>query len=218
MTLLSIDPDFTSIPLIAGRISAAGTVINVTAADIARVNVGEIYCVTSRVGAAFGIITGIAGGANPTITMAPGDVFGLNQANGRMSAISRDPQTGFAIGTTFKRIRIIQYFVNSNKLLVRRVFGVRLAAYIDNVVAEHVTDMKIRYSLNLPDQNGFARQPVTQLTTLLEQSSVREVEVGLTAETAHGINSGTHWPLTMTTSTSVRNLQFRQALQPTRAG
>jgi type II secretory pathway pseudopilin PulG len=220
MTLLGIDPDFSSIPLPAGAISANGSTINVSAATLARVNPGEIYCITSRLGAAFGIITATAGGANPTITFGPGgiDVYGLNVANGPVRAVSRDPQTGNAIATTFARIRIMQYFVNVNRLLIRRVFGVRGGAFIDNVVAEHVTDMKVRYVLNLLDTNGFARQPVSQLATTLEQSSVREVEVSLTTETAHGINAGARWPLTMTTTTSVRNLQFRRALQPTRAG
>jgi type II secretory pathway pseudopilin PulG len=221
ITLLGIDPDFgSSIPLPAGAISANGTVINVGLADVARVNPGEIYCVTSRLGAAFGIITASAGAPNPSLTFTPGglDIFGLNQVNGPIRAISHDPQTGNAIATTLARIRIMQYFVNMNGLLIRRVYGVRGAAFIDNVVAEHVTNMKIRYSLNLPDANGFARQPVSQLTNTLEQSSVRQVEVSLTTETAHGINNGARWPLTMTTSTSVRNLQFRQALQPTRAG
>jgi type II secretory pathway pseudopilin PulG len=220
ITLLSIDPTFTSIPLVAGKVSAAGNSIAVSAADAARVNVGEIYCVTSRTGAAFGTITGIALGANPTLTLAPGgaDIYNLNQVNGPISSVARDPTSGLSVATTLARIRIIQYFINTNRLLIRRVFGVRNAGFIDNVVAEHVTDLKIRYSLNLPDPNGFARQPVTQLTSTSEQSAVREVEVSITAETAHAVNKGVPWPVTMTTSTSVRNLQFRRALQPTRAG
>jgi type II secretory pathway pseudopilin PulG len=221
ITLLSIDPNFASIPLPAGTISAAGNTITVSAADQARVSIGEIYCVTSRLGAAFGTITAINPGATPSLSFSPGGAdasFGFNQLNGPIMAISRDPQTGLALATTLARIRIIQYFVNNNRLLIRRVFGVRGGAFIDSVVAEHVTDLKIRYSLNLPDPNGFARQPVSQLTSSTEQSAVREVEVSITTETAHPINYGAPWPVTMTTSTSVRNLQFRRALQPTRAG
>jgi hypothetical protein len=55
---------------------------------------------------------------------------------------------------------------------------------------------------------------------------VRQVEVTLTAETTHmtnystvnGNTSGARNRISMTTTTSVRNLQFRQAQQPTAGG
>jgi hypothetical protein len=44
---------------------------------------------------------------------------------------------------------------------------------------------------------------------------VRQVEVTVTVETPHVLQNGQRPPnLSMTTSTSVRNMQFRQALQP----
>ena len=56
---------------------------------------------------------------------------------------------------------------------------------------------------------GALRPPANQFTAA-EQSLVREVEVAVTAETVHALaRNGLRANLTSTTSTSVRNLQFR---------
>jgi hypothetical protein len=49
------------------------------------------------------------------------------------------------------------------------------------------------------------------LTTSEQQLAVRQVEVTITAETPHRIQNNTQPQLQMTTSTSVRNMQFRMA-------
>jgi hypothetical protein len=48
------------------------------------------------------------------------------------------------------RLQIIQYYVTSSGLLMRRVIGVRGAGFRDSVVAEHVTNLQFRYVTN-PD-------------------------------------------------------------------
>jgi hypothetical protein len=119
-------------------------------------------------------------------------------------------------------MQIVHYFVNSNGLLTRRVFGVSGAGFTDSIIAEHVTNLQFRYVVNLADANGFVQQPVTRLINTDQQFAVRQVECTTTTETVHfvgtqntnGVLSATRQQLTMTTSTSVRNLQFREALQP----
>jgi hypothetical protein len=67
------------------------------------------------------------------------------------------------------------------------------------------------------DANGYVVQPVTALTTSQQELAVRQVEVTVTVETPHAIGTtlnGGRQVLSMNTSTSVRNMQFKQALQP----
>ncbi|MGH9944278.1 MAG: hypothetical protein ACRD9R_18180, partial [Pyrinomonadaceae bacterium] len=103
----------------------------------------------------------------------------------------------------------------------------------DGVIAEHLSDLQFRYALNLRDANGNIQQPVPRLTQA-QLDKVRQVEVTVTAETAHNVlhggeqstndntqnddtvsSDGKRARVTMTSSTSIRNMQFREALQPT---
>jgi hypothetical protein len=111
-------------------------------------------------------------------------------------------------------MQIIHYFINSNGLLIRRAFGVKGLGFRDSVVAEHVRSIQYRYFLNLRGADGRIVQPVAQLTSSTQQLAVRQVEVSITTETVHALPTKQQQALTMTTSTSVRNMQFRQALQP----
>ncbi len=115
-------------------------------------------------------------------------------------------------------MKIIHYYVNANGLLMRRVFGVRNAGFNESVIAEHAMSLQFRYFLNLRDVDGNVAQPVAQLTTSEQQVETRQVEVTLTVETAHTLQNGKRQEITMTTSTSVRNMQFRRSLQPTAGG
>jgi hypothetical protein len=127
------------------------------------------------------------------------------------------------------RLQIIQYFVTNTNLLIRRVIGVQNAGFLDTVVAEHVTNMQFRYMTNLTDANGFVRQPFSNLSLSTEQTAVRQVETTLGVETMRAVNAVTNansastvcganpngkQNICSTTSTSVRNLQFRTALTP----
>ena len=109
---------------------------------------------------------------------------------------------------------MIHYFVDQKGLLKRRVFGVGGGVgFTDGIIAEHVKNLQFRYDL-LPDSSGRMRQPVTTLATTEEQGAVRQVEVSVTTETVHTVNNGKRQDLSATTRTSLRNLQFREALQP----
>jgi len=116
------------------------------------------------------------------------------------------------------RVKIIHYYVTSGGLLMRRVLGVRGGGFSGSLIAEHVISLQFRYFLSLRDGGGNVVQPVEQLTDSTQQLALNQVEVTLSVETPHAIQNGTRQQLTMTTATSVRNMQFKGALQPTAGG
>lgn len=212
ITMLEIDNTFTPIPLAASAINASGSQITIAAADQSRFTAGEVYFLTSSAGATFGTLTSITAGAPPKLNFAAGDAFGLNVvgAGGMINTVSATS----TLPTSLMRMQIIHYFINSNGLLIRRAFGVRGTGYRDSVVAEHVMSMQFRYFLALRSANGNIVQPVAQLTNSTQQLAVRQAEVTITTETPHAIATKQQQQLTMTTATTIRNMQFRQALQP----
>ena len=222
LTLLTQDTGFLpTVSLLAGTITSSGSNTNIVvpSAQTSRFRVGEIYAITTQNSAAFGVISTINAGTN-TLTLTNGDVYGLNQtgAGTPIYSVSHD-SLGGPVSTTLMRIQIIHYYLNSNKLLVRRVFGVSNAGYIDSVIAEHVLNVQFRYFTNLTDPNGFIQQPVRQLSTSTQQLAVRQVETTVTTETVKAINTANsnnngRQTMASTTMTSVRNMQFRQALSP----
>jgi prepilin-type N-terminal cleavage/methylation domain-containing protein len=216
LTLLTQDTSFTPVTVLAGKISFAtpNTNIIVPASETSRFQVGEVYALVAQNSAAFFVISGVNTSTN-TLTAANGDIYAINQT-GAGTPINVVTTNGTA-PSTIMRLQITQYFANSNNLLIRRVFGVRGASFVDSVVAEHVTNLQFRYLTNLTDANGFVPQPVRQLATSQQQLAVREVETTLALETARAVNpvsannSGKN-VVSSTTATTVRNLQFRQAL------
>jgi prepilin-type N-terminal cleavage/methylation domain-containing protein len=214
-TILEIDPDLVSNPpIFPSAINSAGDTVTLppatTTAQMNTFIAGEIYFMTSMRGGTFGTITSVDV-ANKKLFFANGDFCGLN-VNGANNRI-KDISAGGTIPTTLQRMRIIQYFVDSNKLLRRRVFGERGTPYRDNIIAEHVLAVQFVYSLGL-DSNGLPVQPTDLLTTSVQQVNISQVQVTVTVETPHGLQKGLQPLLTGTTSTSLRNMQFRQALQP----
>lgn len=218
LTMLTQDTSFTPISLLAGKITVSGsdTRLQVTAAELPRFQVGEIYAVVAQNSAAFGVISSIDT-TNNRLILTNGDVFGINQ-NGAGTPIQVVSEAGTE-PTSIIRIQIIHYFVNANNLLIKRQFGVKGAAFVNSVVAEHVTSVQYRYLMNLTDPNGFVPQPVRQLATSQQQVAVREVETTIAVRTVRAVNAVTannngKQTISTTTATTVRNLQFRQALSP----
>jgi len=209
---------FTPITLAAGALAPATGVAAVSPADINRFSVGEIYFITSAVGGIFATITDRQGVGTPTPTLVfgAGDVFGLNSlgAGGQLDVIT----AGATLPISICRMKVIHYYIDANGLLMRRVFGVRNAGFNESVIAEHVVSLQFRYFLNLRDINGNIVQPTAQLATAQEQVETRQVEVTLTVETPHTLQNGQRQTISMTTSASVRNMQFRQSLQPGTGG
>jgi type II secretory pathway component PulJ len=219
LTMLTQDTSFPTVSLLAGKITVVGASTNIVVlpAELPRFQVGEIYAITAQNSVAFGVVTGISSGTN-TLVMTNGDAYGINQTGAAtpintVSAIVAGVNTQPA---SIMRLQIIHYYVNSTNLLVRRVFGVKGSAFVDSVIAEHVTNMQFRYLVNLPDPNGFLPQPIRQLSPL-QQTAVREVETTIAVETVRAVNAVTannngRQTISTTTATTVRNLQFRKAL------
>jgi prepilin-type N-terminal cleavage/methylation domain-containing protein len=213
ITILAIDSNFTAVTPIS--INATGSAVLVSAAAVSNFTTGEIYFLTSSIGSTFGTITSItSSGANWNLNFANGDTYGLNVtgSSGQIKTISN----AGAVATSIQRMKIIHYYVNSNGMLVRRVFGVKGAAFTESTIAEHIVSVQYRYILSLTNANGTVQQPVRLLTSA-QQTATRQVEVTVTGETPHPIASGTS-QVSMTTSTSVRNMQFKQAMQPQAGG
>jgi type II secretory pathway pseudopilin PulG len=210
-TILQVDPSPSNTAMVTTAINSAGSVVTLpVGADMTKFTVGEIYFLTSSRGGTFGAITSIDSGLKQ-LTFANGDFCGLNVTGS--SGLIKDISAGGTLPTTLQRMRIIQYYIDSNKLLMRRVFGDVGAAFRDSVIAEHVVSVQFVYSLGL-DSGGNPVQPTTLLTTPAQQVAISAVEVNITTETPHAVTKSTQSLLSGTSTTSLRNMQFRQALQP----
>mgnify|MGYP003694425917 CR=1 FL=1 len=215
-TILQIDSGFVPIALPATvSIDAIGSTITVSAADIGRFAVGEVYFITSTLGATFVQITAKNTGTR-VLTVATGDAMGLNLTGtgGHLKTIS----SSGTLATSLMRMKIIHYYITNEKLLMRREFGVPNVGLRDSIIAEHVLNVQFNYSLNIVDANGNVAQPTGTITNTEQRLAVRQVEVTVTVESPKTIQGGLQPTLSGTTSTSVRNMQFRQALQPTTGG
>jgi prepilin-type N-terminal cleavage/methylation domain-containing protein len=214
ITFLMIDQNFTPLSLPSDAINSSGANVSLTPQQLTDGNfkTGEIYFITSQYGATFGSITNVTGanGNSPNLIFSNSDTFGLNKPSansGNIAYVSRGPNYNQAVPTSIMRMQMLQYFVNANGILIRRALGVGGGlGYADSTVAENVTDLQFRYFLN------NTAQPVTQLTTSTQQTAVRQVEVSVSVRTAHAVVNSQRPVVSATTSTSVRNLQFREAL------
>jgi prepilin-type N-terminal cleavage/methylation domain-containing protein len=218
ISILQMDRNFVPITLAAGAINPVDGSVAVDPADIGQFAVGEIYFVSSSEGSMFATVTDrvAVGTANPLLVFAGGDSLGLNSvgAGSQLDAITASA----SLPASLCRMKIIHYYVNSNGLLMRRVFGARNAGFVESVIAEHVVSLQFRYFINMRDANGNVIQPRGQLTTSQQQVETRQVEVMVTVETPHTLQNGQRQQITMTTSTSVRNMQFRRTQQPIAGG
>jgi type II secretory pathway pseudopilin PulG len=235
ISMLIRDTNFNSgnsVSLFAGKISVSGasTIMVVGATEIGLFQLGEIYALTSQSSAAFGVVSAIDA-TNKKVTLTNGDAYGLNQ-NSAPSSISQVATFVAGLNSSpvaVMRLQIIQYYVTSTGLLMRRVIGVQGKGFNDTVVAEHVSSLAFRYVTNLTDANGNVIQPMGALGSSSEQNAVREVETSISLETVGAVNAVTNanastntcganangkQNICSMTHTTVRNLQFRQALSP----
>ncbi len=214
-TILEIDPQF--IPIAPSTINAAGTVVTLpSGTDMTQFTVNEIYYLSSSLGGTFATVTAINAGTR-VLTLNT-DPYGLN-LSGSANLIKLISSSG-TLATSLQRMRMVHYYVNANNLLMRRVFGAKCspattcAGFRESIIAEHVLNVQFNYSLDATDAAGNVVQPTGTLATKSDRINVRQVEVTVTVETPHALQSGNRSQLSMSTSTSVRNMQFRQATQP----
>jgi len=215
-TILEIDPQF--IPTAPSAIDSTGTLITLPGGtDMTLFTVNEIYYLSSALGGTFETITAKNSGTRQ-LTFASGDTYGLN-LSGAPNLIKLISTNG-TLPTSLQRMRLIHYYVNASNLLMRRVFGAKCvpalacAGFQESIIAEHVLNVQFNYSLDMTDGSGNVVQPTGVLATPVDRTNVRQVEVTVTVETPHVLQSGARSQLSMSTSTSVRNMQFRQASQP----
>lgn len=216
LTLIKIDKSFNkdigSIALASGAVTDNGKTLTFPAGmDMTQFKVGDIYFFSSSGASAFGSVTAITVSSR-TLTFADSDRFGLNKvaADGPIQLVAGGK------AATLMRMQMIHYFIDKDKLLRRRVYGVSsTGGYTDTVIAEHVADLQFRYILGQSSANGNVAAPATVLNTETLQKQVRQVEVTITAETAHNVANGTKQKITMTGTTAVRNMQFNNHLKMT---
>lgn len=225
ISMLIQDNNFSSISVLAGKVTQQGTnsTFNLTAADITRFQPGEIYGILAQNSACFGVVTA-ANTSTYVLTMQNGDAFGINQT-GASSPLYAVSQLNSSLVSTqavsIIRLQIIQYYVDANNLLHRRIFGVKGVGFTDSIVTEHVTNFQFRFLTNLADANNFVQQPLTVISSPVQQTAVREVETTIAVETVRSVNALTNsnvnsgrQKISSTTATTVRNLQFRYAQGP----
>jgi len=222
ISMLVKDISFPDVSVAAAKISQVGSNTNIVvlSGDINKFQVGEIYAIVSQ-DATFGVVSAV-NTTTFTVTLTSGDAYSINQT-GTTSPIyavaQLNPTTLIsAQAVAIVRLQLIQYYVDASGLLHRRVFGIKGAGFADSIVAEHVTNLQFRYMTNISDANGFVKQPIRVITSA-EQTAVREIETSISVETVRAVNATTNGNtgrqlISQTTATTVRNLQFRQALSP----
>lgn len=237
ISILSRDPSFVAVTVSASTGAPAAnaptmedpgggnpriTIKFASATEMNRFNLNEIYYLSSSDGQrrTFAAVTAknTSGGNNITFS-STGDLYGLNQTGADAPIQWVSAGTSGMVGFTISRMQIIHYFTHAKTvgsvtsgLLTRRVIGVAGKGFTDSVIAEHLTDLQFRYHLNMRDASGELRAPVDQFATAPEMLTVRQVEVTVTAESAHTVNNGVRPTASSTTATSIRNLQFHGAL------
>ena len=224
ISMLVKDTSFPDVSVATAKISQVGSNTNIVvlSGDINKFQVGEIYAIVSQ-DATFGVVSAV-NTTTFTVTLTSGDAYSINQT-GTTSPIyavaQLNPTTLIsAQAVAIVRLQLIQYYVDASGLLHRRVFGIKAAGFADSIVAEHVTNLQFRYMTNISDVNGFVKQPIRVITSA-EQTAVREIETSISVETVRAVNAITNGNtnsgkqlISQTTATTVRNLQFRQALSP----
>lgn len=216
LTIMKMDPDFNNgatISLAAGKVTNNGQTATLpTGTDMTQFAVGDIYFFTSAAGSAFGAVTAVNTGGR-ILSFSTGDRYGINQgvSTGPISLVVG----GGTKAASMMRMLVINYFVDSTGLLIRRVFGVGGGVGLtDTVVAEHIANLQFRYFLDQTDSSGNVVAPVTKLADETQQADVRQVEMTITTETAHAIVKGNKPQISMTGSMSVRGMQFNTHLKP----
>lgn len=209
ITMLSVDPTFSTIPLPANSVNPTRGEITIPGGNTSAFAIGEIYYISGSGNGAFGTITAISGAV---ISWAEGDIYGLN----RFGANGNTATSAGAAGnqpTTLMRVKMVHYFTDAEGKLIRRVFGTRNAGFVDSVIAEHLVDLQFRYTLKPETAGTIHSQPNTEID-LSKAALVRIVEPQIVVETAKPLQNGRKTKVEGITQIGFRNLQFGEAPVP----
>lgn len=209
ISFLTEDKTFLPVQIAPEDVNVNNDTITVPAAVINNFKVGEVYFISNGITGTFGMITQINTGAK-TLKMGSGDAIGINQPgnNGTLWTVRSGDMS-----MNIMRVQLINYFVNAQQLLVRRVFGVAGSGFVDNVVAEHVTQLQFRYTLRPESGTEILNQPVNNFD-LGDATLVRMIEPFVEVETAYALADGNKQKISGVTQLGVRNLQFTEAANP----
>ncbi len=209
VTMLSVDPTFSPIPLPANFVNPATGEITIPGGDTSAFSVGEIYYLSGSGNGAFGTITSINAGA---IVWQEGDVYGLNWFGASGNIATSAGATGNQ-PTTLMRVNMVHYFADADGRLMRRVFGAKNAGFVDIVIAEHLVKLQFRFILKPETAGVIHAQPVTQIN-VSDASLVRIIEPEIAVETAYPLQDGAKYEVEGLTQVGFRNLQFGEAPVP----
>ncbi len=210
LTLLAADPNFSTIDIPVGAIDLNLGRIAIPSTRIADFNTGEIYYITSGGSGVFGTVTAVDAAAN-VIFWAEGDALGLNRVGTTGLLAAGTNLAGSP--SSLRRVNIINYFVDADSRLIRRVFGTSNAGFIDSVIAEHLVSLQFRYILE-PSANGTIFMPPSDELAFDQSSRVRIIEPSVSVETAYALEDGQKHQVEGTTQIAVRNIQFLKAPDP----
>ncbi len=210
LAILTKDASFSAINLAASDVGVNSGQINIPVVRIGDFSNGEIYFISNGAAGVFGTVTNVNAGTGK-ITWNNGDTYGLNRtgSTGPLASVTNNGR----YRTILQRVQIIQYFVDGENRLVRRVFGVKSGGFIDSVVAEHLESLSFRYVLRPDDAATILSQPKTQLD-IDESAAVRTIELSLRVRTAYPLQNGNYEEVAGTTQVGVRNIQFTEAIVP----
>lgn len=209
ITMLSVDPTFSPIPLPQNSANPANGEIIIPGGDTSNFAVGEIYYISGSGNGAFGTITSINGGS---ILWQEGDAFGLNWM-GASGNIATSAGAAGNLPTTLMRVNMVHYFVDADNRLIRRVFGTKNAGMVDVVIAEHLFRLQFRFTLKPETAGTIHAQPISQLN-LSDAALVRMIEPEIGIETAYALQDGNKYNVEGLTQIGIRNLQFGEAPIP----
>lgn len=211
ITILATDPNFAPLDIQVGSFDYVTGSVTISS-GVADYQVGEIYCLMGNGAATFAVITSINAGNN-TLYFAQGDVFGLNQNSetGGFASVSLKNTTSI----TLKRVRMIQYFVDADARLIRRVFGAVGKSIADSVIAEHLQTLQFDYVLkskNSADTTIY--DSVMHQVDFPQNSLIRLVGFSIFCETVKPLQDGEKYVVEGTARIGVRNMQFKEAPVP----
>lgn len=209
VTLLSVDHSFMPISVTHTEVDSNSGHINIPAGRLADFKVGEVYFLSNGAAATFGTVTGIDAGNN-RIFWNNGDALGLNRT-GKFGPMYSIEAPKYAM--SLMRVHIINYYVDAEGKLIRRVFGVRDSTFIDSVIAEHVFDLQFQFILKPSNNSTIFEQPVSQID-LSDAALVRIIEPNVIVETAYPLQDGEKHRVEGVTQIGVRNIQFLEAPVP----
>jgi prepilin-type N-terminal cleavage/methylation domain-containing protein len=210
LTFLVTDTSFASVDLPAWWTDYNQGKISIPGGDVSRFAPGEIYYISSGGTGSFGTVTA-TNAADWSITWGNGDAFGLNRL-GWSSPLASATNYG-QNPSTLKRVSIIQYYIDAEGRLIRRVFGVKGHGLIDSVVAEHLITIQYRYVFKPATDAEILTQP-SETLGFNDASQVRTVELALSVRTAYPLQDGDFHQVDGATKIGIRNIQFLEAAVP----